>query len=344
MKRRVLLSAAAVACTATLACAPVSAQPVTPLFASDEPIAVTLSGPMGSLQRDRSEKPRPGTLTSGAEQLAITLSPRGITRRREETCQFPPLRVQLQPRPATGLFAGQGRLKLVTHCRSAENFQQYVLLEYAAYRLLNLVSPAALRVRLAQIDYRAPDGKPFAQRVGFFIEDWDDAARRSGHQRSRVGDAIFPNQLSRPAAARAALFEYMIGNLDWSMRAGTRGQGCCHNFRLFGSAASAGYVPVPYDFDYSGFVDAPYAVPPEQLGVADVRDRQYRGYCFHNAETLAAAADFRAKRPEMLAVLASVPGLSEGSRRKASAYLESFFADIADETRVRARLLKTCVG
>ena len=337
MKRLALLTATALACTHA------PAQTVTPLFASDDPIAVTLTGPMSNLQRDRSEKPRSATVAVGTEQLAATLTPRGITRRKDETCQFPPLRVGFQPRPAAGLFAGQGRLKLVTHCRSAENFQQYVLLEYAAYRLLNLISPASLRVRLAQVDYRAPDGKPFVQRTGFFIEDWDDAARRSGHQRSRVGDAIYPNQLNRAGAARAALFSYMIGNLDWSMRAGPRGEGCCHNFRLFSSASVAGHIPVPYDFDYSGFVDAPYAVPPEQLGVESVRDRQYRGYCFHDAETLAAAAEFRAKRPEMLTLLASVPGLSDGSKRKAGAYLESFFADIADDARVRSRVLKTCV-
>ena len=31
----------------------------------------------------------------------------------------------------------------------------------------------------------------------------------------------------------------MIGNLDWSMRAGPAGEGCCHNSRLIAPAGVA---------------------------------------------------------------------------------------------------------
>lgn len=333
----VLLSAALV-----MAALPAEAQQPAPLFASDEPVRITLTGPMANLQRDRSETPRPGTMVSGAESHAITLTPRGLTRRKDETCQFPPLRVVLPQRTASGLFEGQRSLKLVTHCRSPESFQQHVLLEYAAYRLLNVLTPASLKVRLADIDYRFPDGKLFTRRFGFFIEDWDDAARRTGHSRPRVGDAILASQLSPSDAARAALFQYMIGNLDWSMRAGPPGEGCCHNFRLFSRPGAGGFVPIPYDFDYSGLVDAPYAVPPEGINVGDVRKRRYRGYCAHNPQALTTATNFRSKRAELMVVLATIPGLAEGSRRKASGYLDRFFADIADDERTRSRVLGSC--
>ena len=326
-----------------IAAPPAAAQQVTPLFASDEPVAITLTGPMNSFQQDRSDTPRPATLSVGGEQLPLTLAPRGITRRMTEICQFPPLRLRFPQPPTAGLFAGQRSLKLVTHCRTNENFQQYVLLEYAAYRLLNTLTPAGLRVRLASIDYRLPSGRSMVQRTGFIIEDLDDAARRAGLTRPQVGDAVARSQLSPPDAARAALFAYMIGNLDWSMRAGPEGEGCCHNFRLFARPGTRGFVPIPYDFDFSGLVDAPYAVPPAELQVPSVRRRLYRGYCMHNAEAVAAAAEFRAKRPELMAVLASIPGLKEGSRSKAAAYLEGFFSDIADDERVRSRVLRTCV-
>ena len=142
------------------------------------------------------------------------------------------------------------------------------------------------------------------------------------------------------------MFEYMIGNLDWSMRAGPAGDTCCHNFRLFAPTASAlsGIVPVPYDFDVSGFVNAPYALPPESLNLNSVRDRRYRGYCLHNAQALAAAAEFRARRGQLLAVLAAIPQLEDGRRRKAAAYLEGFFSDIATDEDVKKRLLKTCIN
>ena len=101
-------------------------------------------------------------------------------------------------------------------------------------------------------------------------------------------------------------------------------------------------VPVPYDFDYSGLVDAPYAVPPDG-SARSVRRRDYQGYCRHNVEARAAAADFRAKRAAMLAEVAAVPGLDARSRRKATAYLEQFFADIATDRDVD-KVLGGCIG
>ena len=87
-------------------------------------------------------------------------------------------------------------------------------------------------------------------------------------------------------------------------------------------------MPVPYDFDYSGLVNAPYAVPPD--GKSDVLKRHYMGYCRHNAEVIAFAASLRAQRPALLAALGEVP-LDESTRRRAAAYLDGFFNDIADD-------------
>ena len=158
-----------------------------------------------------------------------------------------------------------------------------------------------------------------------------------------MGTRIPVPQLVPAEAGRAAMFEYLIGNLDWSMSAGPPGDSCCHNFKLF-AAPGGTYLPVPYDFDFSGMVDAPYATPPEVVKVSSVRERRYRGFCRHNAQALAAAAELRAERPALLALLAQIPQLDERSRRKASAYLERGFADIASDASVRDKLFRTCVG
>ena len=76
------------------------------------------------------------------------------------------------------------------------------------------------------------------------------------------------------------------------MRAGPVGDECCHNARLIGPLAPGQTVPIPYDFDFSGLVSAPYAGPPPELDIADIRQRLYRGYCIHNADALAAARQF----------------------------------------------------
>jgi len=326
-----------------------AAAPAKRLFVDDSPIRLTIRGPIAEFARGtRGREPREASLTVAvptSETLPVRLSPRGITRLKRDVCQFPPLRVEFPVAPpAASLFEGQRRLKLVTHCRAAPGFQQHLLLEYAAYRLYNQLTPASFRVRLASIDYVDGGGRPFASRMGFFIEEHDDLAARLGGSRAAVGDRISPSQLSRRDAARAAMFAYMIGNLDWSMRAGPPGEGCCHNFRLVAPAGAPGrLIPVPYDFDFSGLVDAPYATPPDVIPVGSVRKRHYMGYCFFNAEALAAAAEFRAQRPALLASLGATPGLDESARRKAAAYLDGFFADIATDQDVGERVLKNCI-
>jgi hypothetical protein len=325
-----------------------AAHAATPLFASDEPIMIGISGPIGAISgnAEDSTAPRPATLSAPGEPAAfpIRLAARGITRRKSDICQFPPLRVEfLQPPPASSLFAGQRRLKLVTHCRNSEGFQQYLLLEYSAYRIFNLISPVSFRARLARVNYTSDAGRAVVSRYGFFIEDKDDVARRNGLREARTGDRIAPSQLEPRQAARFALFEYMIGNLDWSMRAGPAGQGCCHNGRLL-TGTTGQLIAFPYDFDYSGLVDAPYAVPPEGFGNGSVRNRIYRGYCSHNAEAIAAAAEIRALRPQIEGLFGQIPGLEDRTRRKTLSYLGQFFAQIATNDSVRKTILKGCLG
>ncbi|MBA2467183.1 MAG: hypothetical protein H0V46_06220 [Sphingomonas sp.] len=317
------------------------------LFASDPPLRLIINAPLRSIAggpRDRGSA-HAGTLSNGAETLPVRVAPRGLTRRKHETCDFPPLRVTFDQKPtATSVFAGQKSLKLVTHCKSESRFQRHTLLEYATYRLYNVLSPASFRARLAYIDYR-DNGRPFVSRVGFFIEDVDDVAKRNGMKEVNAGPRLPLQAVDTAAAARVALFEYMVSNLDWSISAGPGGDNCCHNVKpISRSGAAVAYIPVPYDFDYSGLVNAPYAVPPNGFPDGPVTRRIYRGYCAHNAQALAAAALFRAQRGPMLAALAAVPGLESGSKDKAANYLRSFFDQIASDQSVNDRILKRCVG
>jgi len=321
-----------------------------PLFAGDDVIRVTIKGPVAAVARTGGtpSAPRPASLSvAGAhpETLAISLSPRGLTRRKPGVCSFSPLRVEFTDKPPQeSLFSGQKKLKLVTHCQGSAGYQQYVLLEYAAYRLYNAITPLSLRVRLATIDYAAEDGRVLTTRLGFFIEDTDDAARRNGMREAKVGDSVGLGQLGARDAARFALFEYMISNLDWSMRGGPAGEGCCHNAKLIAvQGAATGLIPIPYDFDFSGLVDPPSAVPPDGFAEQSVRERRYRGYCVHNAAAQAAATEFIARQGALKAVLNGIPQLDAHYRGKASAFLDSFFAQIASDKGL-GKMFKTCVG
>ncbi len=320
----------------------------TPLFSSSDVLRLTIRGPISSISRKRAEDPRTAlVLVSGtSEALPVTLTTRGITRKAADVCQFPPLKVRFASRPPDqSIFAGQKSLKLVTHCRTSEAFQQYVLLEYATYRMLNVLTPASFRVRLAQIDYVEEDGRPVTTRYGFFIEDLSDVARRNGMREAKLPERIPITALKPRAAALYAMFQHMIANHDWSMRAGPAGEPCCHNAKLIAPAqgVAAAVVPIPYDFDFSGLVSAPYATPPDQLKLSSVRQRQYRGYCAHNGETYAVAVQMRASRPQMLAALSSTPGLQQQTIARATQFIEPFFADIASNDAVLAKVLKSCL-
>ena len=347
MMGRFLLAAALAALAA-----PVAAQgaPATPLFASDDVLRLTIAGDLDTLVRADSEE-RPtvaGTLAvAGGETVPVQLQPRGITRRAKDVCQFPPLRVRFTGAPsATSPFAGQRQLKLVTHCRAAATFNQYTLLEYAAYRLYADLTPLSMRARLAAIDYVDRSGKRIATRYGFFIEEADDAAKRNGMREAKMGERFPVSRLSPADSARFALFQYMIGNLDWAMQAGPSGDDCCHNSKPIGpgGSAAATVIPVPYDFDFAGMVNAPYATPPFGVPVANVRQRRYRGLCRHNVQAKALLPSFRAQEARVAGVLESVPGLEPSSQGKALAYLKGFYADIATDQQAEAKIFKTCLG
>jgi hypothetical protein len=130
------------------------------------------------------------------------------------------------------------------------------------------------------------------------------------------------------------LFEYMIANTDVSIFK-------LHNVKLMVTEQRTTY-PVPYDFDFSGLVDAPYASPDPKLGIATVRDRVYRGPCGSEAEFDLVLEKFRAKKAEVMALYDSVPDLSAGYRKQARSYLESFYSG-TERNRVRKTLVDGCV-
>jgi hypothetical protein len=136
-----------------------------------------------------------------------------------------------------------------------------------------------------------------------------------------------------------AVFEYMISNYDWSMRAAPKGEECCHNGRLLAGGANGLLTPVPYDFDYSGLVDASYAVPPEGIPVSNVRQRNYRGYCVHLAHARAAAAQISPRRAEFVGLFATIPGLDQRNQGRAASYIQAFFNDVDS-----GKIFRTCVN
>ncbi len=338
-------------CAATLfAPAGAKAGEPTPLFSDDAPLDITITGPIRELVRGMSRSPTPYDATlvikgTETEAHAVTISARGKSRRRKENCQFPPIRIRIKEKPTkASLFHRQRSLKLVTHCRKTMAFQRHTFLEYTAYKLFNVATDTSFRVRLAEISYvDEKSGKEIIRRFGFLIEDVDDLAKRVDLKEVSIERASRA-QLNAQSTATVTLFQYMIGNLDWGVLQGPTGDECCHNAKLIGSSkqAQSDLTPVPYDFDYAGLVDAPYAVPPANVNVSRVTSRVYRGFCDFNAETRVAAETFRQKKPAFMAAIETAPGLSERATKSVKKYLEGFFKAIADDATLEKKLLSNC--
>src|SRR5262245_55882108 len=351
MPRRIQEVLVVVFFTALSALSPAFAQ--TPLFRDSSEIQIVFDAPMGTLIRNAPRStdalPAVATVTAGGapERFNIRLGAGGLSRRSGGICTFPPLRLNFHDAVTrNSIMQGQSRLKLVTRCRSPANYEQLTVLEYLAYRLYREITPQSFAVRPARVTYRDTDGRRREEtQFNFLIEDVDDVAYRNRRVALDVRpDAVRAAQLDPDAAANFALFEFMIGNLDWDMVSDRAGDDCCHNSKLIAATAAAptAVVPVPYDFDYSGFVNAPYATPPAGLGVANVRTRLYRGYCRFNDQLPAAVARFRAHRDAMLALIAGESRLSQGGRNSARDYIQSFFAVLDDPQRYQRQIVEQC--
>lgn len=315
-----------------------------PLFASTEPFRVTLRADLSALRDDRSASPdRPGVLVvdrgSGATvEIPVEVRTRGNFRRDPGNCSFPPLRIEVDGDEARGtVFEGQDDLKLVSSCRpERDSWEELVVEEYLAYRSLQAVSDATFRVRRLEIVFEDAAGdEETDERVGFVIEDDDALARR-------LDATVFDLQEGKNLPAQAfdpvsrmtnAVAQYMLGNPDWSDEAG-------HNVEILDRGGVA--LAVPYDFDFSGIVDAPYAVPPPQYRLDSVRERYYRGWCENPVTTRTVLARFRAARDSVLELWRTEPGLTDRSRRRALGYLEEFFDAIETGERAELRFLRDC--
>lgn len=335
--------------SASVSAADTPTESATTLFSADEPVTITLAGPFTEIGRDRTGEPEwhPGTITligaAGAERtLDIRVRARGKNRRKSEVCRFPPLRLDIDKKQAKGtLFEGQDKLKLVTHCQTSSAFEQYVLREYLVYRIYNRLSECSFRVRALDIVYedtgRDRRKKKERTRRGFVIEDRDDVAERCGGKYAKV-DKISRHDLVPDVANDYEMFQFLIGNTDWSMLRGPDGDHCCHNAILV-RLPDGRYVPVPYDFDAAGFVDAPYAAPAEKLGIDSVTERLYRGFCRPADIVDATIARFEAQRAAFDRLIRDEPRLTNNTRRTLQRFIERFYDTISDP-RQRARAIE----
>ena len=323
-----------------------------PLFQDDTILKAVLTAPIAQAYAHSDQEVRiylPGawahSIDNGkVERLEVSIRTRGLFRR--ENCDLPPLQLNFKKKQVKGtLLEGQDKLKIVAPCGHGQEWQEKVVLEYLAYRTLQILTDNSFSTRLIRLSYVDSDEKrPPWTDIVFVIEDDADMAKRLDLVKLGVVSNRF-DQLDRPATAIAELFQFLIANNDFSVLKGPEGEPCCHNTQILAPKDDADTrIPVPYDFDFSGLVNASYAAPPSHIPIRFVRTRYYRGLCHPPGILEDAIRHVQSKREEILALYANTELLEPRAKEKTFRYIEDFFEILDDPNRVSKEIISRCRG
>ena len=261
-----------------------------------------------------------------AEKISVEL--RGNFRRK--TCIIPPMRLNFKT-DASSKYASLGSLKLVSPCRQGDQYNQYLLIEYLIYKIYNLFTDKSFRIRLLELTYKDSSGrKKDIKQNAFLIEDIKDMARRNKMSEWKISKVV-TQQTDYDHMTLVAIFEYMIGNTDWSVPVK-------HNIRLIYQKETQKAFPyaVPYDFDYCGLVNAEYAIPNEMFNLENIQQRLYRGYPRTMEELIKTLGIFREKKEKIYTLINEFKLLNGSTRLDMIKYLDSFYDIINDPKEVKS--------
>jgi hypothetical protein len=304
-------------------------------FTDETPLEFTITTDLKALQSQKKPEKvfQDGTVSiKWDDNTTITepikVSARGKTRK--EICRIPPMMIDFRASPTSRLH-NLGKLKMVIGCGTSQTEEELLLKELMCYKIYNLLSDKSFRVRLLKSTYVDTRNKikTFSQ-YAFLIEDDGDLARRNGCRKKENATGFNSEATNRETMTMVALFEFLIGNTDWSVPNG-------HNTKLIFERNGENAMPhvVPYDFDYSGLVNAEYAVPAEIMGTEKVTERVYRGFPRTMEELQQKIAIFRDKKSAIYTTINGFTLLSEKTKKGMISYLEEFYSTVNDNKAVQ---------
>ncbi len=266
------------------------------------------------------------TFYDGKEEISqwdIGVIHRGRFRRR--ICDFPPIKLNFSKKALkeNGL-ANFDKFKLITHCLDDKTMStEFVARELLAYRIYNEISPYSYRAKFVKVTYRDHKNKgKKIQRYGVLVEPTSELEARINA--TEVDEDMMnpdPNLINTTVENQVSMFQYMIGNEDWSIQ-------MMRNVKAFQSNADGKYILVPYDFDFSGLVNASYAIPNNNYGLSSVEQRYYLGMATTPNILRYTKKLFESKKDHILKIIKDLPKLSSGGEYYISQYIEAFYTDI----------------
>lgn len=245
------------------------------------------------------------------------------------------MRLKIKKSQSEGtVFEGNKSFKLVLPCHGGNSGNTLILKEYLCYKLLESITPYYFHTRLTDITLIDQSGKhPKSYSLtSFLIEDDDLIAERMG---GKIIDLpVSYKQLNDTAAVMHDFFQYLIANTDWS----TTGQ---HNTKVI--QVSGKKVPLSYDFDMAGLVNAPYATVNDKLDLKNVQERLYRGYCRNEAIMENVRSQYLRLQPAIMNVLNDHQlYFSNGEYNQLKMFIEEFFNILKSDKQFKDAILLSC--
>lgn len=314
------------------------------LFEDETPLEITLSFDLSTYLKTKSKKEyMKGRITfhlENADTLTknINIRARGIFR--NDWCYYGPM--ELNFKKADFGYSDLNsikKIKLVPQCTSGSESEKNIVIEYLIYKMFNVMTDTSFRVRLLKINYVDSENKkkPFTQ-FGFFIEPVKMLTERTNtieiESRALDQKSIFPRVMDR-----IAIFNYMIGNYDWAVPNQ-------HNIKvlkpmLFDPSGLSSAVP--YDFDFTGLVNASYAIPEDKItGTTNIRERIFLGVCRTKEEYQKDLSEFIEKKDDFYRIINEFQYLNAKQKKDLVMYLDEFFDQCTGKQSIIYTFLNKC--
>ncbi|WP_143470455.1 hypothetical protein [Labilibaculum filiforme] len=310
------------------------------LFESDSLLEISITTDLKGLVKDVGEdnEYHKGRLSyvlgDSIVSMIVNLKTRGNFRKDRSICAFPPLTIKFNKSESNySVFHDNHKLKLVSHCQNRNSkFEQMLVQEYLIYKAYSIFTPESFRVRMVKITYKdSEDDLKELTKLAFFIEDFKKMARRNG-KITRYDKKVHQDRTNIGKITKLAIFQYMIGNTDW-------GVPTLHNIKLISKKPTSRLIAVPYDFDWSSLVNAPYAVPNAKLDIKSIHDRLYRGYQRTEEELESIFKEFRMKKKFVYDLYTNCSYLEDSEKERALNYFDEFYEIIDDSKQVNSEFI-----
>ena len=291
------------------------------------------------IKEKKKENYQPATLSYSDQDGQVISYPIEVKTRgnmRLKTCYYPPLRIKLSEETIKSKnLKNYAKLKLVVGCKGGDTYEQMLLREYLAYRVNSLITDRSFKVQLLKLTMKDTEGKVKDRTsYAFAIEDQDELAARLG------GILYEPKSVSRRALEKESydilsIFQYLIGNTDWFVLNQ-------HNTKYIRTEDPPAILPIAYDFDFAGVVNAPYAIPNEKMPITSVQERYFIGDCREDSGYGEIIKKVKERKDAILSFVQDFEHMNERSRDYALKYLTKSFEYLEDEQMMDREIKRGC--